>query len=74
MVNLKRKSKDFNKSVQKLRMAIKTHDDSINQDKNILKNVFSELSDAIFNTNDFILGKINVNENQNYSDFNGISS
>lgn len=55
-------------------MAIKTHDDSINQDKNILKNVFSELSDAIFNTNDFILGKNNANENQNYSDFNGISS
>lgn len=44
-------------------MAVKTHDDSINQDKNILKNVFSELSDAILNTNDMILGKGNLNEN-----------
>jgi len=30
MVNLKKKSKEFNKSIQKLKVAIKSHDDSIN--------------------------------------------
>ena len=44
-------------------MAVKTHDVSIILDKNILINVFTELSEAILNTNDIILVKGNLNEN-----------
>lgn len=47
MVALKRTTKDFNKSISKIKQAIKAHDDVITKEKQTVKLDYKELLDAI---------------------------
>ena len=60
MVALKRTTKDFNKSIHKIKLAIKAQEDVIKKDKNTVKQEYKELLDAVVGTNDILTGRHNM--------------
>jgi len=47
MVALKRTTKDFNKSISKIKLAIQAHEDVIEKEKQTVKSDYADLLDAI---------------------------
>jgi len=60
MVVLKRTTQDFNKSIHKIKLAIKAHEDVIKKDTRNAKLEYQELLDAIVSTNDILTGRQNM--------------
>ena len=60
MVGLKRTTKDFNKSIAKIKLAIQEHEDVIEKEKQTVRADYTDLLDAIQSTNDILAGRSNL--------------
>jgi hypothetical protein len=57
MVALKRGSKDYSKTLDKIKESIKIHDESLKREQQAIRADYEDLSDAIANTNDILMGR-----------------
>lgn len=57
MVALKRGTKDYSKTLARIKQTIKIHDESIKREQQTVLADFEDLNDAIANTNEILMGR-----------------